>query len=43
VIFIAEMFALYFWPRRAQLIAVVTLLAVYAYIGFCWLRGGVGA
>jgi membrane-bound metal-dependent hydrolase YbcI (DUF457 family) len=42
VIFIAEMFALYRWSRKAQLIAVLTLLAVHGYIGFRWLTGGVG-
>lgn len=42
LIFIVAMFALYRWPRRAQLVAVATLLAVQGYIGFCWLTGGVG-
>jgi membrane-bound metal-dependent hydrolase YbcI (DUF457 family) len=37
LIFVAEMFALYRWPTRAQVIAVMTLLAVHSYIAFCWL------
>jgi membrane-bound metal-dependent hydrolase YbcI (DUF457 family) len=38
LIFVAEMFALYRWPGRAQVIAVLTLLAVMIYVGICWLR-----
>jgi membrane-bound metal-dependent hydrolase YbcI (DUF457 family) len=41
-IFIVEMFALYRWPRRPQVIAVLTLLAVLGYIGFRRLIGGIG-
>lgn len=33
LIFIAEMFALYRWPTRAQAIAALTLLTLAAYIG----------
>jgi hypothetical protein len=40
LIFVGEMFALYCWPKRAQLIAVATLLGVLGYIGCCWLFRG---
>jgi membrane-bound metal-dependent hydrolase YbcI (DUF457 family) len=33
LIFIGEMFALYRWPRHAQVIALIALLAVAGYIG----------
>jgi membrane-bound metal-dependent hydrolase YbcI (DUF457 family) len=36
-LFIAEMFVLYRWPKHAQLIAVLTLVLVHAYVGWCWL------
>ncbi len=41
LIFIAEMFVLYFRPGRAQVIAWLTLIAVLVYIGGWWLAGGV--
>lgn len=37
LIFIAEMFAIYRWPKRAQVIACLTLVAVLLYIGGRWL------
>jgi hypothetical protein len=43
LLFIGEMFALYRWPGRSQVIAVLTLLLVHAYVAWCWLAGGVGA
>jgi hypothetical protein len=39
LLFVAEMFAVYRWPRRAQSIALVTLLAVAAYVAVRWLVG----
>jgi membrane-bound metal-dependent hydrolase YbcI (DUF457 family) len=42
LIFVGAMFALYRWPRQAQGIAGLTLLAVHGYLGFCWLIPGVG-
>jgi membrane-bound metal-dependent hydrolase YbcI (DUF457 family) len=33
LLFVAEMFAIYRWPRRAQSLACLTLLAVLSYIG----------
>ncbi|MSR31192.1 MAG: hypothetical protein EXR99_06750 [Gemmataceae bacterium] len=40
-LFILAMFAMYRWPAKAQAIAFLALLAVNAYIGFCWLGGGI--
>lgn len=37
LIFIGAMFAFYFWPKRAQIIAVLALAGVLGYIGVRWL------
>jgi hypothetical protein len=39
VVFVVQMFALYRWPARAQLIAWLTLITVVAYVGFRWTTG----
>jgi membrane-bound metal-dependent hydrolase YbcI (DUF457 family) len=36
---VGEMFVLYRWPGRAQLIACLTLLAIGGYVGLRWLLG----
>jgi membrane-bound metal-dependent hydrolase YbcI (DUF457 family) len=36
LIFVVEMFALYRWPTRMQLIAILTLLSVVAYVALRW-------
>lgn len=36
LVFAGEMFALYRWPQRAQVIALITLLSVNGYVVFCW-------
>ena len=42
MIFVGEMFALWRWRGHSQAIAVLTLLALHGYIGYCWLAGGAG-
>jgi len=41
VLFIATMFAVYRWPQRARGIALLCLIALHGYIGFCWFQGGI--
>ncbi len=41
VLLLGEMFALYYWPRYAQLIAWVTLFALAGYVGSRWFLAGV--
>ncbi len=36
LIFVLEMFALYRWPKRAALVAWLTLACLLAYVGACW-------
>jgi hypothetical protein len=39
LIFIAEMFALYRWPRRAQAIACLAMIALLVYVAIWWWTG----
>jgi hypothetical protein len=42
VVFLMEMFALYRWPRRGQLLAWLTLLLLAGYLVVRWLMGMAG-
>jgi membrane-bound metal-dependent hydrolase YbcI (DUF457 family) len=39
-VLLLEMFALYIWSNRGQLVACATLTAILAYVGLRWLIGG---
>ena len=39
-VLLLEMFALYIWSNRGQLVACATLTTILAYIGLRWLIGG---